>query len=74
MHKTKAGLEHCFEVAQTPVMTTVGKFTKCDTRLTFEGVHDADVHDGADVREISLRDPEVERTERLAGHNASPVL
>ena len=41
---------------------------------TFERVHDADVHDGADVGEVPLRDPEVERAEGFARHDARSVL
>ena len=42
--------------------------------MTFERVHDADMHDGADVGEVALRDPEVEGAEGFARHNARPVL
>ena len=45
-----------------------------EAKPTFERVHDADVHDGADVGEVALRDPEVERAEGFARHNPRPVL
>ena len=47
---------------------------KIHVLLTFERVHDADVHDGADIGEVPLRDPEVERTEGFARHDPGSVL
>ena len=42
--------------------------------ILLKGSNNADVHDGADVREVSLCDPEVERAEGFARHDTCSVL
>ena len=37
-------------------------------------VHHRDVHDRADVGQVSFRDPKIERTERFGRHNAGTIL
>ena len=66
--------EISFQLAGVDLMEIITDGFVRPTDAPLERIHDAHVHDRSDIRQVSLRDTEVERTKWFTGHDPCSVL